>query len=67
MFSFTNKVYCEYGVLIVKMHVEYEKNEVALKNLNSYCHVELILKLLLLLECVHVLKFAQGREGLFVT
>jgi hypothetical protein len=57
--SLTNKVYVEYRLLIVKMHVEYANNEVVLKNLNSLCHVEFILKLLLLVECVHVLiKFA---------
>jgi hypothetical protein len=45
------------------MRDEYAKNEVALKNFNSLCHVEFILKLLLWFECVHVLiKFAQGRD-----
>lgn len=66
--SLTNKVYVEYHLLIVKMHVEYAKNEVALKNLNSLCHVEFILKLLLLVECVHVLiKFAHDRDVFVLT
>jgi hypothetical protein len=61
-------VYVEYHLLIVKMHVEYAKNEVALKNLNSLCHVEFILKLLLLVECVHVLiKFAHDRDVFVLT
>jgi len=63
MLSLTKKVYVGYCPLIVKMHVIFAKYEVALKNLNSLCDVELILKLpciLLLLECLHMLiKFAQ--------
>jgi hypothetical protein len=63
MFPLTNRVYVEYRLSIVKMHVEYAKNEVDLKNINSLCYVDFILKLLFLLECVHVLiKFAQGMD-----
>jgi len=68
MFFVTNRVYVEYRLLIVKMHVGYAKNELALKNLNSLCHVEFILKLLLLFECVHVLiNLHKVRMCLFVT
>jgi len=66
MLSLTKRVYVEYCPLIVKMHVIFAKNEVALKNLNSLCDVELILRLpciFLLLECLHMLiKFAQGTK-----
>jgi hypothetical protein len=58
MLSLTKKVYVEYCPLIVKMHVIFAKYEVVLKNLNSLCDVELILKLpciLLLHECLHML------------
>jgi hypothetical protein len=58
MLSLTKKVYVEYCPLIIKMHIIFAKNEVALKNLNSLCDVEFILGLpciLLLLECLHML------------
>jgi hypothetical protein len=50
---------------IIKIHVHSTKSEVALKNLNSLCNVELILGLpytLPLLDYVHIYvdKFAQG-------
>jgi hypothetical protein len=48
------------------MLVIFAKNEVALKNLNSLCDVEFILRLpciLLLLDCMHMLiKFALGTK-----
>ncbi len=56
----------EYHHLIVKRHVEFTKNEVALKNSNSLCDVELILGLFCILhlfKCVHMLiKFAQCKD-----
>ncbi len=58
MFSLAKKLYAEYHLLIVKRHVEFAKNEVVLKKLNSLCNVELILGLpciLPLVECVHML------------
>jgi len=58
MLSLTKHVFAKYQPLIVKMHVESSKSDVALKNLNSLCDVELIFGLpciLLMLECVHAL------------
>jgi len=56
----------EYHYLIIKTHVEFTKSEVALKNLNSLCDVELVLGLfctLHLFECVHMsIKFAQCKD-----
>jgi hypothetical protein len=52
--------------LIVEIHVEFTKSEIALKKLNSLCDVEFILGLpciMPLLECVHMLiKFTQVRD-----
>jgi len=62
-------VYAKYCPLIVKIHLKYTKSEIALKNLNALCDVEIILQLsciLPFLKCVHTLiKFAQGK-GVFV-
>jgi len=49
-------VYIEYYPLIVKMHVDSAKSEVALKNLNALCDIEFILRFLYilpLLETMH--------------
>jgi hypothetical protein len=64
MFSPSKKIYSKYQPLIVKMHAESPKNDIASKNLNVLCDVELILGLpclLPLFECVHkLIKIAQG-------
>jgi len=62
-------IYVKYFPLIVKMHIESVKNEVATKNPNVLCDMELILGrpfIMPLFECVHTLiKFSQVK-GVFV-
>ncbi len=64
MFSPLKKIYFEYKPLIVKMHAKSPKNDIANKNLNVLCDMELILGLpylFPLLEGVHkLIKIAQG-------
>jgi hypothetical protein len=66
MLSPTKWVYLEFHPLMVKMHAKSQWNDVAWKNQNSLCDVEVILGLpciLLLLECFHVLiKVTQSRD-----
>ncbi len=63
---FLTKMYFEYHLLIVKMHVEFTKKWGCFKKLDSLCDVELIQRshcILPLFKCVHILiKFAQGRD-----
>jgi hypothetical protein len=60
------KMYIEYHLLIVKMHVEFTKKWGCFEIFDSLHDVELIQRLpciLLLFKCVHILiKFAQGQD-----
>jgi hypothetical protein len=60
----SKRIYFEYWPFIVKMHTKSPKNDIANKNLNALCDMELILGLpclLPLLESVHkLIKIAQG-------
>ncbi len=66
MFFPSKRIYFEYQPLIVKMHVKSPINDIASKNLNVLCDVELILGLpclLPLLKCVHkLIKIAQDYD-----
>ncbi len=63
---FLTKMYVEYHLLIVKMHVEFRKKWGCFKKLDSLCDVEFIQRspcILHLYKCVHILiKFAQGGD-----
>jgi acetyl/propionyl-CoA carboxylase alpha subunit len=69
MLFLAKNVYAKYCPLIVKIHFKSTKSEIALKNLNALCDVEIIFGLsciLPFLKCVHTLiKFAQGK-GVFI-
>ncbi len=66
MLSPTKWIYSEIHPFMVKMHVKNQRNDVARKNQNSLCDVEVILGLhciFPLLECVHALiKVAQIKD-----
>jgi hypothetical protein len=69
MLFLTKWVYSEFHPLMVKMHAKNQWNDVAWKNLNSLCDVEVILRLhciLLLLKCVHTLMKVTQNKNVFV-
>jgi hypothetical protein len=65
----TKWVYSEFHPLMVKIHAKNQWKDVAWKNLNSLCDVEVILGLhciLLLFECVHTLIKVTQNKNVFV-
>jgi len=66
MLSPTKWVYSEFHPLMVKMHAKNQWNDVAWKNLNSLCDVEVILGLPCILECVHALIKVTQNKDVFV-
>jgi hypothetical protein len=73
MLILTKQIYKEYPPLVVmKMHIDNAKNDVALRNLNALGDIELILGFLcifLLIEIIHmsISKFHKVEMSLFVT
>jgi hypothetical protein len=62
----TKWVYLEFHPLMVKMHAKNQWNDVAWKNLNSLCDVEVILRLHCILLCVHTLIKVTQNKNVFV-
>jgi hypothetical protein len=66
MFFPSKTIYFDNRPLIVKIHIDNPKNDIASKTLSVLCDVDLILGLpclLPLFECLHkLIKIAQGRN-----